>query len=123
MVQLFGVDIAQILNDAISSGLLDLTVIELVDSVLDPSDPTAAPTRTPINHIGKGILSDFSDFHREDTTILDGDRKITIIANSLVPFIKPIPGFRITISGQTYDIVGPVETDPAEATFVCQVRP
>ncbi len=123
MVELFGVDIAKIINDALSPGLLDLTLIEITDSAVDDSDPTASPIRTLINHTGKGILSDFSDLHRQTTTIIDGDREVTIIAQSLDPFILPLPGFRLTISGFTYDIVGPVKTDAAEATFVCQVRP
>ncbi len=123
MAKLFGIDIAAIVDNAVSDQLIDLTLTSYVDSAVEESDPTAAPTRTPTEHTGKGVITDYSDFHRAQTTIQDGDRKLLIIANSLDIAIIPEPGFTVTMESVTYTIVGPVKVDPAIASYTCQVRP
>lgn len=122
MPDLFGVDIAGIVNSALSKGLLDLTLIVITKPAVDPNDPTAAPTSVPVNHIGKGVISDYSDFHRRNTAIQDGDREVMIVAKSLVPAVRPAVGNKLTIDGSTYYITGPVKIDAAEARYLCHVR-
>ncbi len=123
MAELFNIDISGIINNALSPLLFDLTITSIVDSAVVPSDPTEAPTRTETTHTGKGVITDFSDFHRLKTTIRDGDRQLLVIIDSLDPIVVIEPGFQATIEGVTYTIVGPVSTDPADATSIFQVRP
>ena len=122
MPDLFGVDIAGVVDSALSPGLLDLTLIVITKPAVDPVDPTAAPVTTSVNHTGKGLISDYSDFHRRNTAIQDGDRRVIIVAKSLVPAVRPSVGDNLTIEGDTFYIVGPIKIDAAEATYEVQVR-
>lgn len=119
---LFGIDIAGIIDQEMSAGLLDLTLIKITPGTRTVGQLTAGTNPTSASTAGKGIIDDYQDRQINETTIKRGDRRVLIIGNSLSGgAVIPEAGDQVTIEGATYEIVG-VERDPAAATYTCQVR-
>lgn len=124
MPKLFGVDIAGILHQNLSPGLLPGRLYAQNTAVRDPDNPTAGPIEsTPTLHTFKGIVNNYTDNEVDNNLILREDRKILIIANSLSPAITPETGMSVQVDGSpgTFIIIR-VKRDPASATYLCQGR-
>ena len=120
MPRLFGVDIAGIVDGAMSSGLPIVTLVKVTTGTRDDNDPTAGNKPVKNNYKGRGFIDDYKDGQINDTSILSGDRKVTIIGNTLKGQV-PTPGDYVIAEGITYSIIA-VKRDPAAATYSCQVR-
>lgn len=116
MAELFGINFPTLMNDVFGgSELLDCTV----SASAKASDGQGGFTMTYATPVaGKGVITDFSDFARAQG-IPATDRSILIIQGSLAA--TPKRGDRVTILGQTYDIIN-VKQDPGEATWELQAR-
>ena len=68
---------------------------------------------------GRGFVEDYSDGARAQGGIPISDRKAILLAFSFS--VDPAAGDTLTAEGADYTIVS-VSRDPAEATWVCQVR-
>ena len=121
MVELFGIDIAQLIDDNISDGLPDVVLIKVTPGTRDPSDVTGGTQPTSASFAAKGFIEDYTDFEFNSTSVQIGDRKITLIGNSIESLQIPDTGDRITIEGETWNIMN-VKRDPAAATYICQGR-
>ena len=119
--RLFGVDIAGIVDKAISSGLLPATLHHTTPGTRTPGDPTAGVNSTELPYACRGIADDYSDHSIDGTIILVGDRKILLIGNSIAGGIVPQQNDGITIEGVRYTIIN-IKRDPAAATYLCQGR-
>lgn len=126
--KLFGVDIAKVVHDAMSSGLTDVVLVHYTPGTRDATDPTAGNEPTSTRHTAKGFRDEYLERQIDGTNIRRGDRKVVLIAESINPPVAPAPGDEVTHLGVTARIVGDgfrdsgVATDPAGATYVCQVR-
>lgn len=121
MPKLFGVDIAAIIDGAMSSGLLPATLHSVTPGVRTPGDPTAGTNPTTADLACRGIQDDYNTNEIDGTLVRVGDRKILLIGNSIVGLVVPKPSDQITIEGTRYTVIR-VERDPASATYLCQGR-
>lgn len=120
MPDLFGVNIAGIIGQAMDSGLLPVTLTKVTPGVRSTTDPTAGTNEVRKTYQGCGFIDDYKDYQINETTIRRGDRKILVTGNSLRGIV-PITGDEIKIEGVSYTIIK-VLRDPAAATYTCQVR-
>lgn len=118
---LFGVDIASIVDGAISPGLLPATLHSITPGTRTPGDPTAGTNPTTTDHAGRGIIDDYDEKEIDGDVIRVGDRKILLIGNSIAGLTVPKPNDEVTIEGRRYTAVR-VKRDPAAATYTIQAR-
>lgn len=111
-------DIATIIGNAFSSTFYACTVTRKSYSGGDAWDK-ASQTETSTDYTCKGMVDTFTNKERENSKILESDRKILILATSLS--ITPDPKDTITIRSVTYAIVA-IDTDPALAVWVIAGR-
>ncbi len=119
--KLFGVDIAAIVDGAMSSGLLPATLHHTTPGVRTPGDPTAGTNPTTTDHACRGIADDYRDAEIDGTVVLANDRKVLLIGNSIVGLVVPEQNDGVTIEGVRYTIIN-IKRDPAAATYLCQAR-
>ena len=120
--KLFGVDIAGIIKREIGPGVLPAQLIKITQAPRNSANPSKKVAPIEVRHKCKGIVGNYRDTVRGGSLVRAGDRKITLIAGFLAEGVVPEPQDQIFIEGDTYTIVGPVNRDPAGATYTCQVR-
>lgn len=118
---IFGVDMAGILNDAMGDLVFDQTLI-VVTSKRDPNNSTKTiKTETP--YPCKGFVDVFADRLINHTTIKYTDRKILILGSTLPQSVAPKGGDKILAENRTFTITEEgVRRDPAGATYECHSR-
>ncbi len=121
MANLFGVDIAGIIDGAMSSGLLPATLHSIAIGTRTAGDPTAGTNPTTTDHACRGIQDDYNENEIDGDLVRVGDRKILLIGNSIAELVVPKPNDEVTIEGRRYTVVR-VKRDPAAATYLCQGR-
>jgi hypothetical protein len=128
MPKLFGVNIADILNRALSPGMFTGYLLVGQGGARNPNDPTAGITFEDVaNSSFQGIVNTYRDDEIDNESVLREDRKILIIAESIDPPTVPAVGMKIDMSqdhlgGQGFWTIVRVTRDPAHATYVCQGR-
>ena len=124
MADLFGIDIAGLVNEHVSSGLLPTLVQFKELEAVDPDNPLRNRVKVLNAGLnGRGVVETYKAYDIDGTIIKAGDRRVLLIVKSF-PLNMPVPytGCRITIEGESLTIVGDVKRDPAGATYTCQVR-
>jgi hypothetical protein len=127
---LFGIDIAGILADAIGDGVLEVTIERPIRApARDPDDLTGgfAPG-APETWQCRGFFEDFSANVPPSVEIETGDRKAVLIGDTIPADLTIRPGDKITV----HEAKGPVSLyaiqlihrDPAAAIFqyLCRDR-
>lgn len=122
MPDLFGLDIAGMINDYMGEGLLPLTLTKVVKS-LDSGSTTMTTTSTT-SYSGRGFIEAFKDIEllARDNTVQASDRRVVVLGASLPGGVVPNKGDQITIEGKTYYLVDILKRDPAAATYECHCR-
>ena len=128
MPKLFGINIAGILNKALSPGFFDGELRYGTSPSRDSNDPTNGISfaGTPSSTL-KYIINTYTDEEIDNESVLREDRKILVVAESIKPYIVPQVGMKLETpqdhlgSDGIWTIVR-VTRDPAHATFVCQGR-
>lgn len=122
--ELFGLDIAGLINDNLAEGLLDGTVKHFTAGARNPSNLLAGKSSTDTTHKFKGIWENVKPREVDGENILVTDRKALIIGDSISPAIVPKVDDEITIEGLTLNVVRELERDPAGAAylFLCRDR-
>lgn len=125
MPNLFGLDIAGIINRELGPGLLPLTLVRVSEGARN-ADPTQGLALTETSYTGRGFIEAWSvrQIGLDNGTgalIRVGDMKITLLGASLS--VAPAVGDKVTIEGVTYRIEMIVSRDPAAATYVVNGRP
>lgn len=69
----------------------------------------------------EGFLEGYSAFIRAQAGIPESDSKLTIIAGLSRPSFQPRAEDVVRISGKTFNLIRLTNTDPAIATYECQV--
>ena len=118
--KLFGIDIAGIVNDTISPGLLDLTLTVTTPGTRTPGDLSGGTNPTTVVSTGKGIKEPLTSI-RPESIVQDAMAVILIIGDSLSPAAVPEEQDLVSIEGPDYTIIR-VARDPAAATYTCQVK-
>ena len=119
---LFGVDIAGIVHDNISDGILSATLTQRIEREPDESNLTAPPASTYADHPCNGFTDGFTLEEVGQNDVLKDDRKITIIGDSLPAGIIPQKGDKIFIEDLSFDVLGIIDRDPAAATYLVHAR-
>ncbi len=120
MPNLFGQDIAKIVNDALGSGLLDATLTKVTGTTRQ-ANRTGGTVESTTSHTCKGVMEDYTARQIDGTIVQVGDRRVLLLGASISPAAVPEANDRITIEGETLYVLR-VERDPAAAAYVCQVR-
>lgn len=122
----YGVDIAGLVHEHLSPGLLPVTLqkwgaqgTSRVEGELTKPPARAADS----THTARGIISDFTPVEFSSSQLLQaGDRKVMLVGDSITPPVEPGTGDTVQIEGVTYRVARVLKRDPAAATFVLQVR-
>lgn len=123
----YGVDIAGLVNEHLSPGLLPVTLKKWgtqSSGTRPPGELTKPPSRAADStHTAKGMISDFTPIEFQTSQLLEaGDRKVLLVAESITSPAEPGSGDVVTIEGGTYRVARVLKRDPAGATYVLQVR-
>lgn len=118
---IFGIDLAGIVNEALGPLVFDQTLI-VVTSSRDPANSSKTiKVETP--HKCKGFIDFFADRLIDGSAIKYTDRKIIILGATIPQDVEPNGGDKIIAEGRTYTITeNGVRRDPAGATYECHSR-
>lgn len=113
--------IAATVYAAMKDLFLDFTLIKDT-KVADPNIPWEPVDSADTEYSCKAVVLEYSERELETENVQQGDRKILILANSIS--VQPAIGDRIkgASDSRQYEIVSPIKTDPARATYECQGR-
>ena len=120
--KLFGIDIAKVVADSIKAAgdLLDATLISITPGTATDADPNLVAS-TQTTHTCKGFIDKYRDDQIDGTIIRKGDRKVTLLGDTISPSVAPKTNDQVIIEGDTYDVQN-VDRDPAGATYELQSR-
>lgn len=121
--ELFGVDIAGIVADAIGDGVLPVQLTEPVRGERQAGNLTGGrEALDPVTHEARGWWEDFTGQPPPGLEVLLNDRKAVILGDTMPAGVVPERGWGVTIEGRTLAIVQLVNRDPAAAVYVYQCR-
>lgn len=123
MPELFGVDIAGIVGDAMAGQLFPVTITRNEQGERDPNNLTGGRPQEPATVVGiEGFWEDFTGQPPPGVVVELNDRKAVLIGDTIPPGGEPLRNDAIEIEGQTLYMVKPISRDPASAVFVYQCR-
>lgn len=108
---IFGVDIAQIVNDTFRGNLLPLTLTKIVDG---GTDDYGEPITTTQAYDGEGVRSNWKASVALAKGYPTNAVMILVMQNGIMP--EPTLVDTITIMGDTYRIID-ISKDPVDATW------
>jgi hypothetical protein len=122
-----GIDVAELVAEHLGPRVLPCVLIKPgAKGGRDPANPTRVlPDGEPTKHGCRGFIEDFSSASIDGTLIKAGDRKVTLLTNTIEGGVLPEGGVgrdRVTVEGKTWGVHRIVKRDPAAATYVLQVR-
>lgn len=120
---LFGLDIAGLVNNAMSSagGLLPGTITRQVPGPRDENNPTAGRPMVPHTSTFQGFIERYTQTKREGSSIFEAGEYVSLLGASITPAIVPQPGDAITIEGRNFTVEALADRDPAAALYVVKV--
>lgn len=117
MTTLFGLDIAQIVNDAITDagGLRPGTLQHLTAGTRAPTDPAAGTQPTQTDHTFQG----FVEVERVVTggSTVRGVTTVTLMGASIDPPVEPKAGDTVVVDEVAYRLGSQLDSDPAKAVY------
>lgn len=118
---LFGLDIANIVNEAITAAgrLQDVTLIKITPGTRTPGQLTGGTNPTPSLFSAQGYQDTLNVF-RSDTVVKDASAAVGILGASIQGDQVPVAGDKVTIGSITYRILK-VQADPVQGLYLCQV--
>lgn len=117
---LFGVDIAAEVAEAFADELTKVTLRSVPTTTRSTTNPSAGTQGTPTEHVADAVVIGIESLV-EGTIRPETRDAILLIGDSITPRVEPKNNDTITIEGEETTIVS-VSTDPAKATFTCQVK-
>ena len=123
MPNIFGADIAGLINQNLGGLVFDLTLTK-VESSNRRGNLTEGTSPTETTYTVKGFVDSYTDRQLQSTNVQKGDRKISVLGGSLPSGIVPEPNDKLTDeAGNQFTIVEDgVMRDPAGALYECQCR-
>lgn len=121
--ELFGVDIAGLVADAMGGQLFPVTITRYTEGERAPGNLTGGRPKTPATVTGiDGFWEDFTRDPPPGIEVELGDRKAVLIGDTIPEGGHPLRNDAIEIEGVTLFMVQLVSRDPASAVFVYQCR-
>lgn len=111
MTDIFGIDIASIVNDAFSGNLVPLTLTKVTEGGVDDY---GQPTTTTVDHTGEGVRSNWKASVALAKGYPTNAVKIIVMQNGTTP--EPSLIDTITIMDDEYRIID-IQKDPVDATW------
>lgn len=125
MPELFGLNIAAIVDDAIQSagGVLTGTLTKTTAGARTPGDLTGGTNPTSVSYSFRGFLDQRSEVRLNGTLVRTGGQILSILGNSLATQgVEPEAGDTAVIEGTTFKINAIADRDPAAALYECVVE-
>lgn len=122
MPDLFGLDIAGVLNDAMGSDLLQGQLRKKAREARAPGNltgGTAGAFGDPVDF--NGFIEERSEENRGNTLTRLGGKVVSVLGGSLPAGTIPERGDSLAIEGETY-VIKKTTRDPAGAMYECQVE-
>ncbi len=118
MADLFGLDIAGIVNDAMveAGGLRPGTLTRITAGTRTPGSLTAGTNPTPTTHSFEGFV-ERREVRRGGQVGASAEPVVTLLGASVSPTAVPQVNDRVTVDGQTFTLVELLERDPASAVY------
>lgn len=124
MPDLFGTDIAGIINDAMGGELLAGELRKKGKTERDPENPTGGTSTQfggPIPF--RGFFEEKSEVYVNGTLVSIGGQTISILGGSLPIGVRPEVGDLVSIEEEPGEfIILKIGRDPAAAMFTCKVE-
>lgn len=117
MPNLFGLNIAKIIDDAIvgAGGVLTGTFHKRADGTRTPGELTSGVNPTFTDYPCRGFIELKTNRRQDGTLIEDEGERITLLGNSFP--VVPEQGDEVTMEGTRWTIVKVYKRDPAAATY------
>ena len=123
MPNLFGIDIGQLVLDAINEagGLQTVVLVKRGTFMEDKDDPTRPPVMgEDTRHECQGFI-DQRSVRLLGTLVNETVAVLSILAKSLPEGCEPKPGDKATLGNMTYELGRLLELDPAKAMYEFEV--
>ena len=122
-IPLFDTDISGAIRDAMADGLPKATLRRPSTPAVNPADPTATQTISYRNFPCRAFEDDSTETRDRASAVQRTGRLVLIIGDTLPKGIFPRSGDRISLLGESLEIIGEgVSSDPARATYLCACR-
>ncbi len=121
MGKFLGVDVAKILGQTFGSKVSSVTLVKVVAWDRQAGQLTSGVNPTTQDYSARGFVEDYKDQFIDGTIIQRGDRKITLLGDTIASKAIPEAGDKLRIGEDSLVIVN-VARDPASATYTCQAR-
>ena len=120
---LFGLNIAQIVNDEISAagGVLTGTLTKRTNTGRTVGNLTGGQNPSSVNYTFNGFLENRSEVRRGGTLVSAGGQFVSILGASLPSGIIPEQSDQITIENTLFEVLSVPNRDPAAAVYECLV--
>lgn len=114
-------------GNATRYGVTDATLKKITSGIREPDAQSAGTNPTTVEHACKAFAMRFTSTQIDGTTVKSDDRMIVILAATIANVAVPEVGDKITIEGQTFNIVGGrdglgVHRDSASIRYRCHAR-
>lgn len=125
---LLGVDIAGILNSALSSSVGSATLVKVSVGTRTPGAISAGTNPIETSYPARGWVQAFQQSDINGTDVRESDRQIVILSRSLPAGVQPTANDKATIVdldgvAKTFRLNGPVAASgPQGACFICHGR-
>jgi len=120
--KLFGVNISGLVHKNMSKGLSPAVLTKIASGARTSGSLTSGKAKTESTHNCKGFMDKSKRERMDGTVIAAGHYIVLIIGDSIQGGAIPELNDQITIYDETYDIVGPIGSDPALATYELEVK-
>lgn len=120
---LFGLNIAQIVNDSIAGagGVLTGTLIKVTTGTRTPGNLAGGTNNTETPYSFQGFIDNRSEVRRNGSLVSQGGQFVSILGASLPAGIEPETNDVIEIENTRFEVIGVPERDPAAALYECLV--
>lgn len=123
---LFGVNISGLIKDNIGPGVLSATLTKFTSGTRTAGQLTGGTNPTSVAYPCRGFIDKQVNRDREGTLISDGTVKIVLIGDTIDngnSAAAPTTNDQVTLEGKVYVIRGPIDRDPAAATYSFLAKP
>lgn len=121
MSKFLGVNVAKILGKTFGSKVSSVTLVKVTAWDRQAGQLTSGVNPTTQEYSARGFVEDYRDAFIDGTIIQRGDRKVTLLGDTIQSKAIPEVGDKLVMEGVTQIIVNVVR-DPASATYACQAR-
>ena len=125
MPELFGIDIAGLVNDAIAGagGVLPATLHKRTPASRTAGSLTGGLNVTYVDHACRGFMErKTSQAMMEGALVIRSGERVSILGASLPAGVVPEAQDDVTIEGARYKVRGVRDRDPAAALYVLDVE-